>query len=405
MTGLFEDVAISSSAPKWNAAVRREQSISRRDFEIRSEFARDYTRILHCTAYRRLKHKTQVFFATTNDHVCTRIEHVGHVSSVSRTIATYLGLNVELVEAIALGHDLGHAPFGHEGEVAVKEILVKNGFAPDFFHEKNSLRFVDKIETLEDHHGVHGNMNLTYAVRDGIVCHCGEVDEHSLRPRDDVMDLHSISKSSAVMPFTWEGCVVKISDKIAYLGRDIEDAITLKILSPKKMEELNAIMTRNMGSKKGALNNTVLIHDFIADLCLNSNPGQGIRFSPAMFHLMREVKDFCYENIYRHSKLERYKKFVGCIIHGIYEILEQLVASFLEGHADDEVCVLYPGLCSDFREYLEKYVKHFGERKEYEHVKIYDLADERDRSMACIDFISGMTDQYAIKKYKEIIAF
>src|SRR6266511_2838285 len=144
-TGKFKNVAIQAENPKGGQCIKREQDIYRREDEIRSEFSRDYNRILHCTAYRRLKHKTQVFFATRNDHICTRIEHVNHVASVSYTIANCLGLNTELTMAIATGHDLGHAPFGHAGEEILRG-LAQAELGENFWHEKNSLRFIDYCE-------------------------------------------------------------------------------------------------------------------------------------------------------------------------------------------------------------------------------------------------------------------
>ncbi len=219
----FSQVAAFPENPKWQNCISRLGKLSHRKYDIRSEFERDYNRILNCTAYSRLKHKTQVFFATNNDHVCTRMEHVNIVASIAKTIARALGLNVELVEAMAFGHDLGHAPFGHHGETIIAEIMKQENFPSSFWHEKNSLRMVDYIETLPNSRGEHENLSLTYAVRDGIVCHCGEVDENYLKPREEFVDLESMSKGQ-YMPYTYEGCVVKICDKLAYIGRDIEDA-------------------------------------------------------------------------------------------------------------------------------------------------------------------------------------
>ncbi len=234
----FQTESMNDNNNKYNNAIKREFEIYKRRDDIRTEYYRDYTRILHSTAYRRLKHKTQVFFATHNDHVCTRIEHVNHVSSISYTISKYLGLNTELTTSIALGHDVGHAPFGHQGETIIKEIVCKDNI-DTFWHERNSLFFVDNIETLPDEKGNEQNLNLTYAVRDGIVCHCGEVDESKIAPRDDYIDLKKIFIPNQYNPYTWEGCVVKISDKIAYLGRDIEDAQILGFLDEADIHELH----------------------------------------------------------------------------------------------------------------------------------------------------------------------
>ncbi|MDY2734546.1 HD domain-containing protein, partial [Intestinibacter sp.] len=228
MNKKFSDVAMVDNN-KWKKAIHRERELYSRENDMRSDFGRDYTRILHSLAYRRLKHKTQVFFNTRNDHICTRMEHVAHVESISYTIAKELGLNFELTKAIAIGHDLGHAPFGHKGEQIIKK-LTKEHLNDSFWHEKNGLRVVDKLDLLQDNKGNFANLNLTYAVRDGIVCHCGEVDENAIIPRSDTIDLNQIENPGEVQPFTWEGCIVKISDKIAYLGRDIEDALLLNII-------------------------------------------------------------------------------------------------------------------------------------------------------------------------------
>ncbi|HEX2925104.1 MAG TPA: HD domain-containing protein, partial [Ruminiclostridium sp.] len=136
----FADVAMVESNLKYSAAVSRKKAIYGRKDDIRSDFYRDYTRILHSTAYRRLKHKTQVFFATHNDHVCTRIEHVNHVASISYIISKALNLNFELANAIATGHDVGHTPFGHQGESVINKI-VQNDKIDTFWHERNSIFF------------------------------------------------------------------------------------------------------------------------------------------------------------------------------------------------------------------------------------------------------------------------
>jgi len=140
----FRNVAVFPNNKNWGLLVSRSSKLYSRSDDIRSPFARDYTRILHSMAYRRLKHKTQVFFNIDNDHVCTRMEHVAHVESVSSTIARQLGLNEELTKAIAMGHDLGHAPFGHQGETVIKKLCL-DYLHQSFWHEQNGLRFVDKI--------------------------------------------------------------------------------------------------------------------------------------------------------------------------------------------------------------------------------------------------------------------
>ena len=183
MRDILKNVAITKNNSKWENAIKRENELYYRGNDIRSEFERDYTRIIHSQGYRRLKHKTQVFFSPQNDHICTRIEHVALVESISYTIAKYLGLNTELTKAIATAHDIGHSPFGHQGEKILSEIKQRE-LGEIFWHEKNGLELVDKIELLEDPNEQKTNLNLTYAVRDGIVSHCGEIDENGLKPRE-----------------------------------------------------------------------------------------------------------------------------------------------------------------------------------------------------------------------------
>lgn len=208
----FSSVKMDENNPKWEAAISRKNEIYQKEYDLRTPFERDIHRILHSNGYRRLKNKTQVFFAPHNDHICTRIEHVTHVASVAETIAKFLKLNLDLVKAIAMGHDIGHAPFGHEGENILRDIAREHSLK-SFWHEANSLHFIDNIETLPDYQGYQQNLDLTYAVRDGIVCHCGEVDDRILKPREDACDLITISKGGKVGAYTYEGCVVKIADK------------------------------------------------------------------------------------------------------------------------------------------------------------------------------------------------
>ena len=216
----FESVKMDELNSKWKNAIKRQDKMYAPLYgqvAMRSEFARDYTRIINSDAYKRLKHKTQVFFAPQNDHICTRIEHVNLVESISYTIANYLGLNTELTKAIATAHDIGHSPFGHQGEKILSG-LAEREFGEKFWHERNGLRFVDEIELLNDYDGKKRNLNLTYAVRDGIISHCGEVDDNGLKPRDEYIDLKKeYLYPNQYSPYTWEGCVVKLADKISYI--------------------------------------------------------------------------------------------------------------------------------------------------------------------------------------------
>jgi dGTPase len=405
----FQSVATYEGNEKWEIATARESSLAKRRDDIRTEFARDYTRILHSTAYRRLKHKTQVFFATANDHVCTRIEHVNHVASVSHTIATFLGLNTELTQAIAIGHDLGHAPFGHAGETYLKTLANKH-LGETFWHERNSLRFVDEIETLENPSGKHINLQLTYAVRDGIICHCGEIDENSLFPRSDAVDLKDIQRPNEYKPYTWEGCIVKISDKIAYLGRDIEDAISLRILTMSEKRDLLRITQEFGGKKIREINNTMLIHRLIIDLCRNSSQNEGIKISSENIRLMNSVKKFNYDNIYYNSRLNIFKKYAELIITSLFSTLmdfythdtDRLLKNIHDSTLD------YPYLSKSFHGWISKY--GISKLREvpgniYNNKIIYDIGNEEGYTLAIIDFLSGMTDQYAIRSFNETTSF
>ncbi len=391
MNKIFESYAATETNPKWLNMISRESPLYSRNNDIRSAFERDYTRIIHSLPYRRLKHKTQVFFSPRNDHICTRIEHVIHVDSVSYTIAKALGLNVELTKAIANGHDLGHSPFGHQGEKILSQLSIRD-IDENFWHEKNGLDMVDKIELLEDPDGNLQNMNLTYAVRDGIISHCGEIDENAIRPREKYIDLREYQKPNQYAPYTWEACVVKVSDKISYLGRDIADAITLGLLNGQ-LEELKKLL----GSYE-VINNTVLINDLIFDLCTNSTPETGLCFSNNMFNLIKEIKRFNYKNIYLREKLIEATKFFELVLTSIYEFLKKSYKN------REEMRKIAPELLADF----EAWLKNYWNKERYSVSKnkvVFDIEDEKSYYRAIIYYISGMTDNYAIEMYNKIIRF
>lgn len=407
MNKKFYDVAMNDNS-KWKEAICREGELYSRENDLRSEFGRDYTRILHSLAYRRLKHKTQVFFNTQNDHICTRMEHVAHVESISYTISKELGLNSELTKAISIGHDLGHAPFGHQGEVVLKQ-LSKENLNNKFWHEKNGLRVVDKLDLLQDNKGNFINLNLTYAVRDGIICHCGEVDENGIFPRSNKIDLNQINNPGEIQPFTWEGCVVKVSDKIAYLGRDIEDALLLNIIKQKDLEELY-----KLGKIHGqvTVNTSVIIHELMNDLVKNSSINNGICFSEDKLNFINTIKKFNYEKIYNNKKLDYYKQYAKLVINSIFEELMKYY------DADNTVLNLskYMNesqgiLVKDFKDWLEKYcdtyiLENDNIKSIYKNEKIYKKLDSKHIYIeAVIDFISGMTDSYAIKCFEGLIKF
>ena len=377
----------------WDKIIKREEELYTRRNDLRSEFERDYTRVIHSTAYRRLKHKTQVFFSPENDHICTRIEHVVHVESISYTIAKHLGLNTELTRAIATAHDIGHSPFGHEGERILSQILLRD-VGEKFWHEKNGLDLVDKIELLEDAEKNKQNLNLTYAVRDGIVSHCGEIDENALKPRNEYIDLKDYTYPNKYAPYTWEGCVVKISDKISYLGRDIEDAITLGILKGH-LKELYELLSMNSGE---IINNTVLINNLVTDLCENSSLENGLCFSDKTLNMINEIKKFNYENIYLSDRIKPSSEYFNIVLNRIYDTLKE---TFFD---KEKVAEMYPEVVKDFEEWLSGYW-NLPRKEIYKNTAIFDISDLKQFCHAIIYYISGMTDNYAIKMYNSIINF
>ena len=390
MRNSFSKVRADEKNSKWNNIIKREDVLYSRN-DIRSEFERDYTRIIHSMAYRRLKHKTQVFFSPENDHICTRIEHVVLVESISYTIANFLGLNTQLTKAIATAHDIGHGPFGHQGEKIISEIS-KVDCGKSFWHERNGLDAVDKIELLEDNNKNLQNLNLTYAVRDGIVSHCGEIDENRLRPREEYINLDDYLKPNQYAPYTWEGCVVKIADKISYLGRDIEDAITMGILD-EHLEKLYEVL----GVKSNeVINNTVIINDLVYDLCNNSTPEKGLCFSDKMFKKINEIKKFNYKYIYFSDKLIPTIEYFRLVINQIYNTLKKTYNN------KTKMQELYPELVNDFYNWLGSYIKN-DRLSKFKNKIIFDINNENDFCSAIIYYISGMTDNYAIKVYNSII--
>lgn len=398
----FDSVAATKQHPDWEFLTSRLQPLYTREGDIRSTFERDHTRIIHSSSYRRLKHKTQVFYSPSNDHICTRMEHVNHVESISYTLANYFGLNTELTKAISVAHDLGHSPFGHKGEKILSSIY-KRDLGTSFWHEKNGLYLVDFLKLLEDHHGVKQNLCLSYAVRDGIVSHCGEMDENALRPRTSKVDLEKeYLRPNQFQPFTWEGCLVKIADKISYIGRDIEDAFTLGILADMDLKELYASLGYDSEQK---INNTVLMNELIIDLCEHSSPENGLCFSSRGLELMNTVKAFNYEHIYLHPVLSASERYFSLVLNEIYN---RLTVCFNGVHTLESLRSFekfYPSLISNFVHWLETYADLPERSSDLHNVILYDLHSYPDYCRAVLSFISGMTDNFAIEMYREIISF
>lgn len=394
----FSKEAAKLENPKWDNMIKREHPLYKRQNEIRSEFERDYTRIIHSNAYRRQKHKTQVFFCPQNDHVCTRIEHINYVESISCSISNYLGLNVELTRAISVAHDLGHAPFGHKGEKILSEIS-KRDIGEIFWHEKNGVNLVDNIELLEDEEQNLQNLNLTYAVRDGIISHCGEIDENAVKPRNEAINLEEYTRPNQYAPYTWEGCVVKMSDKISYICRDIEDAIRLKLVKEEQLKDLLKI------SKNKHINNTRIINGLSNDICSNSTLETGLILSKENYEILNEIKKYNYKNIYLNEKLLPSDRYFSLVLNEIYNFLKGLYNKDKTIQELEKVGDLYPELTKEFSKWLANYSNINKSRTNLKNKVIYNIEEEKDYFRAILHFISGMTDNYAIKIYNEIISF
>lgn len=401
MKGDFVKVSANEANIKYKNMIQREKELYKDNLDLRSEFERDYTRIIHSTAYRRLKHKTQVFFSPENDHVCTRIEHVTHVDSISYTIAKYLGLNTELTKAIATGHDLGHSPFGHQGEKILSKISERD-LGKRFWHEQNGLNLVDNIELLEDREGYKQNMSLTYAVRDGIISHCGEVDQNAIKPREEFIDLNEYKRPNQYAPYTWEGCVVKVADKISYIGRDIEDAIRLGILDDN-LEELYKILNFSQTEK---INNNAIINKLVLDLAFNSSVEKGLCFSGEAVNMMDKIKAFNYKNIYFNERLKPANRYFELVINEVYNNLTRLYDGENTLERLKEASNIYPRFINNFIDWIQNYWNLTDRSKmNLKNKVVFDMSRQEDYNEAIVYFISGMTDKFVMDVYREIISF
>ncbi len=397
----FSSVAATQSNPNWNNLISRKDELYKKENDVRSEFERDYDRIIYCNAYRRLKHKTQVFFLPKNDHICTRIEHVNNVDATSYTIAKALGLNTTLTRAISISHDIGHSPFGHKGEQILNRICMENDLE-DFWHERNGLNFVDNIELLTNVNNEEKNLNLTYAVRDGIISHCGEIDEISLKPRTEFIDLEKdYIKLNQYSPYTWEGCVVKISDKISYLGRDIEDAISMGILD-SNLNELYDLLEQ---PRSANLNNTNIIGDLIADLCINSSLEEGLKFSETTFEKIKRLKQFNYKYIYKHKCMKPSERYFSLVLNEIFNTLNECYDGMNTLEKLNNIKPFYTKVIDTFIKWISCYWNIETDRTHLKNKILYDMNNIKDYQTAIITYISGMTDSYAIETYNDIVKY
>lgn len=298
-----------------------------KECELRTIFQRDRDRIIHCKAFRRLKHKTQVFLIPEGDHYRTRLTHTLEVSQIARTIAKSLRLNEDLTEAIALGHDLGHTPFGHAGEAVLNRLLPQG-----FEHCEQSVRIVEKIERNGQ------GLNLTKEVRDGILNH-----------------------RTSGNPKTLEGKIVRLSDKIAYINHDIDDAITAKILKESDLpKDVTDIIGNSVKSR---------IDFLVKDIVYNSCDINDIKMSPDVDKAIAKLRSWLFENVYNNNNKKN-------------------VAKTEEKKAQNVVEVLFYHYKNNIDEMPAEYIKL--------------LNDGEDKLQVVADYISGMTDDYAINKFKEL---
>jgi dGTPase len=356
---VMEETRLSPYACLSSQAVRRKEEDSIL-MGHRQNFSLDADRILHSLAYSRYIDKTQVFYLIKNDHITHRVLHVQLVSKIARTIGRILRLNEDLIEAIALAHDIGHTPFGHDGEKFLTEISKIHGLGP-FFHNVQSVRFLEKIERKGK------GWNLTLQVLDGILCHDGEVHSQALTPKTDknfqTFDMEMRGKeempSIDILPMSLEGCVVRMADTISYVGRDIEDAIRLGLI---ERNELPSDSCRILGNTNGTI-----VYTLVEDLVTHSLDKPYACFSPEVGEALRGLKQFNQNRIYMSEKVKKQTPKIKLMFKMLFE---KYLDDLRTGNEDSDVQ----------REYLE------GMASEYR--------EQTSPAGIVRDFIAGMTDEY-----------
>lgn len=343
-------------------AIRRNPDPHQDSF-YRQAFSADADRVLNSLAFTRYIDKTQVFSLIKNDHITHRVLHVQLVSRVARTIGRYLGLNEDLIEAASLGHDIGHPPFGHDGERFLSR-LTREHKAGYFHHNLQSIRFLDKIER-----GGNG-WNLTLQTMDAIACHDGEVFTRQIRPDrertfqdfDRMLTDCRGKKAFSLTPMTMEGCVVRMADTISYIGRDFEDAIRLGII---KREDIPANCQNILGKTNGTI-----VHNLVTDLISTSMRQPFIGFSDEVSSALKELKHFNYDRIYFNPKIKAH-------LLPVEEIFIFLFEKFLN---DLEKRNQNSAIFTDFLSGLSE-----------------TYLETNPNAQIVTDYISGMTDSYFIR--------
>jgi dGTPase len=349
-------------------AIRR-FSEERLDAGHRQNYAVDSDRILHSLAYTRYIDKTQVFYLVDDDHITHRVLHVQLASKISRTIGRFLGLNEDLIEAIALGHDIGHCPFGHDGEAYLSELCEAHGIGP-FQHNLQSARFLEKIERKGR------GWNLTLQTLDGIVCHDGEIHAPELAPVPhktfDNFEQELASKqadpSLPLTPMTLEGCVMRMADTISYIGRDIEDAIRLNLIN---RDDLPRSCVERLGNTNGTI-----VYTLVTDLIKNSFEKPAVAFSQEVSEALKLLREFNLNNIYLNPQI---KPDSGKIKDIFKFLFERYIRDLEKGNEDSII----------FKEYL------------HDMLGSYRLNSKPAEIVR--DFIAGMTDHYFLKQSPEAL--
>jgi len=363
----FEDKYLSPYAAK-NCEARRERETFH---PFRGPYSRDRDHILYSGSFRRYIGKTQViyFAASFDEQLSNRSIHTLQVSQIARTIGKALKLNLDLIEAIALGHDLGHAPFGHDGEEILRGICQQRKIGL-FFHNVHSLRIIDKLAD-----SCRG-MNLTFQVRDGILSHDGEINEKYLKPDRDKTEVDLIDycqkksqgKKAYTVPTTLEGCVVRISDAISYIGQDFEDAIRIGIL---ERGELPEGIKEELGES-----NTAIINSLVTDVIINSYNRDEIIYSPNIAERVFELKQFNAERIYKNPRLKAKKTKLKAAFKFLFG---KFLSALNQGEEESLI----------FKEWIFNRGKNKGA----------DYVGNNLPEQVVIDYIASITDRYFDNTY------
>lgn len=360
---LISEGNLQSFATKSSDAIR----LNEEKDDYRPPFFKDVDRIIYSLSYTRYIDKTQVYSFLENDHISKRIVHVQLVSKIARTIGRALRLNTDLIEAIALGHDIGHTPLGHAGEKILNEIS-KEEIDEYFCHNVQSMRNYMYLEKNGK------GLNLTIQTLDGILCHNGEVLLQEYKPvkktaKDVINQFENSYKDKSEnnkMPMTIEGCVVRISDIIAYVGRDIEDSINLNII---KREQIPNEIKKVLGD-----NNRDIVNNIVTDIIINSFNKPYIRLSDEIYNAIKELMKFNYQNIYYKTMTKQQESYYKEGMKNIFKAYKRILQN---EEKNNEIYKVF--LDNQNEEYLKNNSK---ERK-------------------IIDFIAGMTDDYFMNQVKK----